>query len=433
MQLPELFALARSGDLSRRVLALDDGNGDAPAAAAATVDYVRFKPGTSCLFGLGTTTSRPLGYVKIFLSGGAEDCYEKYRSRGRDAGDVHRIPGLDALWFRFPLDRTVAGLEALTDVAKLKHLLHASVPGLGPGEERIRARKSSVSILRYKPERRCLVRADLSTRSAGGESGSRVVVAQAYGDDSGARVHAAMRRLREHGHPALRTPRPLGWNASRRTLIQEFVPGTPWGERLHDPGAASGAALAGRALRELREVAPPDGLRSADAWTATTEAARVLHDLARIAGGELAGAATELASALLRGLGDLRPAPPSLLHGDFHYHQLLVEADSGALIDWDEIRLGDPREDAGNLIAHLRLRELQGRLDGGAADRLVVTFLDAWSPGGPPDGLAQFAAVGLARLALVPFRNLETDWADKSLAIVERARRLAGAAAEVTP
>ena len=131
------------------------------------VQYVRYKPGTSCVLGLGE-----LGYLKLFLDTDARAGVEKYGDRGKAGGWVERVEEWNAAFFRFPLDRRVAGLPHVVDPARLKHVLHACVAGLAPEAERVRARKSQLTLLRYKPERRGIVRAALATRCerTGGEA-----------------------------------------------------------------------------------------------------------------------------------------------------------------------------------------------------------------------------------------------------------------------
>jgi hypothetical protein len=54
-----------------------------------------------------------------------------------------------------------------------------------------------------------------------------------------------------------------------------------------------------------------------------------------------------------------------LTHRDLHDGQLIVEGDNISLLDFDLICRADVALDAGNLLAHMKLRTLQGRHDGG--------------------------------------------------------------------
>ena len=111
---------------------------------------------------------------------------------------------------------------------------------------------------------------------------------------------------------------------------------------------------------------------------------------------------------------------PVLIHGDFHPQQILLdeERERSTLIDWDETRVGDPREDVGNLLAHLHLLELEERLSDAEADRLRSLFLG--ETGSPPD-ISPFVALHLVKLAFVPLRDLRSDWRDAIRRLLERA------------
>ena len=59
-------------------------------------------------------------------------------------------------------------------------------------------------------------------------------------------------------------------------------------------------------------------------------------------------------------LKNLSKIDPVICHRDFHDKQVLIAEDEITLLDLDLLALADPCLDAGNIIAHLRLRALQG-------------------------------------------------------------------------
>ena len=59
-------------------------------------------------------------------------------------------------------------------------------------------------------------------------------------------------------------------------------------------------------------------------------------------------------------LKQLSPASSVVSHRDFHDKQVLVSKDQMTLLDLDLLANSDPALDAGNILAHLRLRSLQG-------------------------------------------------------------------------
>jgi len=60
-------------------------------------------------------------------------------------------------------------------------------------------------------------------------------------------------------------------------------------------------------------------------------------------------------------VSDLPPARMGLTHRDLHDGQFLVDGKTVSLLDFDLICVADVALDAGNLLAHLKLRTLQGR------------------------------------------------------------------------
>jgi aminoglycoside phosphotransferase (APT) family kinase protein len=299
----------------------------------------------------------------------------------------------------------------------VKHVLHEVVPGLGPGEARVRGRRSTCTVLRYKPERRAVVRVEAGIRDARtGEKETRRFAVRAYADDRGAATLEALRRLEAAGVPV---PPPLGYHADRRVLVCGWREGICFADLLGNGLAEDSLGSVGELLVRVREV-PFD--RSAPVRSATDiirEASIVLGDLLQVGG----GAVRERGMQVLSQLGHLAshesfPARPSIVHGDLHHRQILVGGETEvAIVDWDETAVGDPREDVANLVAHLELLVLENRLEAGLAERLEARFLEA---AGLPEARS-LVAPQLVKLATVPFRNLGQDWQSESLAILERA------------
>ncbi len=385
--------------------------GDSPSIE---VSYVRYKPGTSCLFGLdisGVEGKFHRGYIKIFESGDPEECFRKYSGRAKEGGWAHLFDGARAVYFNFPLDRSVRGLPFLVSVNHLKHRIHESVESYSPSTIRIRAKKSSLEILRYKPERRCIVSARLCTRDArNGEPGEFKLVAQAYAGVDGARTYSMMRHIASYtGNASFRIPKPLGYDSENRILFQEFVNGRDLYEDLLGPGGTTAAGQVALALKDLQALPVPN-------CEEKTVSDYILHakflakDLISV-GESLNGAPDEIVRMLDKQSAAMGPMPPTIIHGDCHYHQFIRSEDDIVMIDWDESRVGPPLADAGNFLAHIHMIELDGRLSAEMARSLRSAFLESYPIAGKSESqLAFFVALHLFYLSLVPFRNLRTGW-----------------------
>ena len=69
---------------------------------------------------------------------------------------------------------------------------------------------------------------------------------------------------------------------------------------------------------------------------------------------------SELVKEVILRLKNLPSVSPVICHRDFHDKQVLMSNDKVTLLDLDLLAKSDPALDAGNILAHLRLRSLQG-------------------------------------------------------------------------
>ncbi|WP_421084521.1 phosphotransferase [Rothia nasimurium] len=70
----------------------------------------------------------------------------------------------------------------------------------------------------------------------------------------------------------------------------------------------------------------------------------------------------ETADDTMAQLVDGQPSPTALLHRDLHDKQLLWDGANLGILDLDTAAWGEPELDLGNLLAHLELRTVQGRI-----------------------------------------------------------------------
>ena len=208
---------------------------------------------------------------------------------------------------------------------------------------------AKVRLLSWRPRRRIVLRLDQ------GESG---LVLKGY--RARRSQPAALRHVMAAGLMAgtrLRVPRFVAHQADREALVLESVAGSPL-----EPGSLGQERffLIGAALRVLQgqPVPQPLTVHDADAELA------VLDRL----GGRFFRAGAELpvgwSDARAR-LQDHRPpgAAPAVAHRDLHDGQILVTEQALVLLDFDLLCAADTLLDAANLLAHIKLRELQGQRD----------------------------------------------------------------------
>ena len=119
-------------------------------------------------------------------------------------------------------------------------------------------------------------------------------------------------------------------------------------------------------------------------------------------------AAQELVGRTIDGLRDLEDVERSLSHRDLHDKQLLTSVSTNSLLDLDLLARAHPALDPGNIIAHCRLRSLQGMP---IPWQQIATSLasDARNRGVSGNHLRCWTAATLCRLALIYSRRNRFD------------------------
>jgi phosphotransferase family enzyme len=234
-----------------------------------------------------------------------------------------------------------------------------------------------------------------------------------------ARVADGLRRARTLLQDAAIVPAVCTQDADRVRLHP--VPGPALHALLRtDPQAAVAlCARLGSVLAAL-QAADPAGLTP---HTASDEVA-VLHRWTADADRWAASDLSRLVERVAAPLRALPARPPVPCHRDLHDKQVIAHpAGAVGLLDLDTLCAADPALDIGNLLAHLRLRLLQGHCTPDTAARCADALIDAMClPAGP--AVDAYRAAALLRLAAVyTFRPGPPDLPD----------RLAAAATDWSP
>ncbi len=401
---PEAFAASLRGTLLAP---------DAPPLLASQWTWARYKPGHSLCLGF----ELDLGVHGRVWAG------SKQYLDGRDAGlasapDPASVPAwplrrLQAqrddgtFLFAFPGDRVLCGLPRAFDLRRRARELHAQ-PALA--ELRWSASRSHAEVLRYKPERRCVLRVDWRVASPGGRGARLALGLRVLAPEAAERCLGARNRL---DFPW--TPRLCGANA-RRGLIHE-----EWLEREEASSAPVSAAEAGALLAELHARAlsqdvprvPPSADREEVLALLAIEP-RLRERAERVLGRDPVG---ELAWS----------------HGDFHLDQLLRSRRGLVLLDLDSLGAAPREVDLASWIAD----EIAARPSSAPEEALEGPCSGyAYAGGRPPGRPALRAAVAneLVRRAAAGLRRLEQDALPRADVLLDAAERvLRGAPARALP
>ena len=273
----------------------------------------------------------------------------------RTSPDAQHDPAHDTVWWTFPADRKLRGVE---------DVVHAS-PYLA--DDLGLPTWATSEVAEYAPERSLTVRAD-------DHAGRVIAYVKLYAAGSvdvgrfAARYERAGAALRNA--PLVAVPRVIG--RTDTAIAISPMPGVTWTRARGDAAVVLG--LLGAAIAHFHDT-PGDGLA---APFGRLQVPRVVHSA------ELVGdARPELAPALRLVADRLAAGPPPgdqqvLLHGDCHPKNSLVDGDRLALIDLDQAGIGSAACDLASLLARLHHGAILGETGAAEADRLAAAFLEGY-------------------------------------------------------
>jgi len=266
-------------------------------------------------------------------------------------------PDLHAVFWIFPNDRRLRGLELLRDDAT-------------PPRRLLGGRWARTRLVSYAPER-------AATAECRDEDGALVAYAKMYAGDAGrrsaaihARLHDALSDTRRAGATCLRLPRVLRYDDARRLVLVDPLPGRRL-DALDSAERRAAISRLGAALAALHTLPAPDGpafarFAPAHVHQGARLIGRMCPDAAHLAG--------RLAESLVRHARDAGPGD-ACLHGDIGMQNWMADGDSVSIIDLDQSVRGPAGADIGGVLANLRTWPLAGRLTPDEAATLADDFL----------------------------------------------------------
>jgi aminoglycoside phosphotransferase (APT) family kinase protein len=330
------------------------------------------------------------------------------------------LPTDHSIVYVFPNDPELVGLPILAAPKKIQRLLYEHMTEFPKDEWRISDRRLSAMALRYKPEKRAVLKLD--TRVVHRSNGTKTpltIYMRVYCDKRGEAVFGLMQDLRRavEGNPEVTVPEPIVYVEDKRMLMMRALDGTPLTEKMADAGSRELLVQTAHAIEQLHRLHPERlPIRSAEDVLQDAEATG--RTIAHVHPGA-ASLVTEILDRLRASRPVDEPGATVFVHGDFYDGQVLVGANRTGVLDFDRSYLGDPVADIGNFCAHLRLRFPN---DVGLAE----VFAEAWADAaGRSIGRAQlgfWTAFGLFQLAVRPFRTLAPNWKARISNILEDCR-----------
>ena len=283
---------------------------------------------------------------------------------------------------------TSTALETLLDVeamtARLRTLLRAPTLAL-----------KTATLVDHKPGHRAVV------HYRGSQAGRAFAsYGKAYPDRArAARVHDLMRGLCDTfaATPDLHVPQPLGFDPDLALVVYAPVVGIPLDRLVSRPEFSAALGRAARWLATFHD----SRLRLDRTLDVAHETADAMTWAALVASRyPSAGAA---AFRLVDGLQAVRPPvdTTSPIHKDFHYGHVIVGEGVG-VVDFDEVRGGDPDFDLAHFSANLHLLSVRTGAPPTERDQWMDRFLGAYTDATgrkPGAGFGWFAAYTCVKIA----------------------------------
>ena len=394
----ETALCAREPELPGLPLVLDaEALLDRAGLAGLRPVYLRYKPGTSCVAALVATDGSVTAFAAMTYPPAR---YREVRGRPKWQTGPEPVTYLDDVCTALvPLrhDRGVRAAQYLMDPARQADYL-----------ARLGLSGASLTLLRYKPGRRLVLRAD-------GSAGTSAVL-KCYTERDFVAALAGARHAEDCGGAALLAAEP-----GQRSIAMTWVKGRPLCPETGRPDLAdfrrTGAELA--RLHAQRGLAP----RRLDRATDVRELDEQARSLAWLLP-ELGTASRRISADLAARLSSL-PLATRVLHGDFSADQVIIRDDGPVVIDWDRMAEGDPARDLGTFLARLDVQAIAGLVTPDDAATAGSALLDGYAgAGGLPASVVEQHARALFALATEGFRGRRSAWEARAEAILDRIEAL---------
>jgi aminoglycoside phosphotransferase (APT) family kinase protein len=314
--------------------------------------------------------------------------------KGAPEGTVPLVAeGLEAGLWRYPFDPALPGLQdAVTP------------PGVAAVAGAIVGSHPELTMRAYRPARRAVIHAEGDR----GEVYLKVVRPKVF--DSMVATHRALAAA------GLPVPDVLAGDPATGILVLRALPGNGLRDRLRAgsrpwPDAAEVLAV----LDRLAEVDPVPGM---DPVSPISRGVSTHLTMLERALGVVDPAIDDLRRLLVDGWSAGTPEPvrpASLIHGDLHEAQLLVDgAAITGVLDIDGVGPGDRADDLGRFLGHVSALALGSGRHRAAVDAYVGELRADFARSVDADELDRRAASVVAGLAVGPFRVQMDGWQDES-------------------
>ncbi|MEE2857017.1 MAG: aminoglycoside phosphotransferase family protein [Planctomycetota bacterium] len=394
-----------------------------------SIQYLRLKPGACRVFLMGdpreSADTPPQGILlRIFDDRErASLAFEKEKTRRPLPSPDGFKPFLDeesgVVGLPFPNDPEIPELRRIYEPDRFRRLALELVQDRSSDQWRLQRSLTKFRLLAYKPGRRAVLRAKLKFRHLTEDQKIRIRLHLKV--EKKATAQMSIKQAQQISSATtdcknFQTPQFLGAASNGSLFAHEWCDGKSIftsGENLTDVLRTLGTAVAEfhSLPLEINSHVPPQLMLD--------EVNILAADLTRL----IPGCGSDIQSITDELLGQipiLSSLPSSLLHGDLHLDQFLINKGMPIIVDFDRAGRGYACLDIGSLLEDLRIR--------GVDEAASVSFVEGYQQQSDRQLLPQHIVIGrvlaILRRASEPLRNLEMDWQDQLQASLSECHRL---------
>ena len=278
-----------------------------------------------------------------------------------------------------------------------------------------------VTMLKYKPEKRCTIRYDhLGHRAGRHSSRQSSLIGKTFHDDRGRRIFQSLQFLKGSGLPV---PEPVAYVPDLRLLLTEAVGGRELGSLVSDPNFLMYITGAARSVAGLHSL-PID--RKLAETVSLEERANKFGCLVEQSPEECLAPNNQvnhLASAIISKLKNCRSDHLAFVHGSLDPSQLIIGESTIWLVDFDSFRISHPATDVGRFLAYLNrlpIRWLYG--DPSHLDTMGERFLEEYLALSLDDlrGMILICqAMECVKISFIISRRQKSGWQSRSASMLE--------------
>jgi len=321
-----------------------------------------------------------------------------------------------AILYFYPNDERLHGLRRLSVAKKLQRLFYVHLPEYPPDAWRVSDRSIRHQLLRYKPERRAVLRCRFRAhRNSDDHREERFIFISVFEEGRDADVWKTATGLHElTGSADWTVPTPLAHIPEHSAVLMDSLDGDSLKSVVEGAGKAGDLephlSRVARALAGMHHLQP----RWLPVITPASRLSVIKEIVDRISWltPELSLQAQECQVRLAAHLRECPVYEPSFVHGDLHPGQILLGPQRCGFVDFDRAHLGDPTLDLAMFLAQLvqasRLRHASAMTE--VADRWLEEYRSASSRSVPDSNLETWKAYSLLQSSLRPLGRFEPGW-----------------------